>query len=165
MVGAPFIFLLGCIVEIGIMLFAEYSIQAAVQKAARDLRTGQSQNAGVNEAQFKSRVCQLAGLIVDCGRVTVYVDSAADGRFATLRANLPSFVNVGPQPDGTPSAGSFSCGGPSVPVGIIASYDWKFAFPFLAPLANVSSAAGSTRRLYGMAILRSEPYQNTGTCT
>jgi Flp pilus assembly protein TadG len=165
MVGAPFFFLLGCIIEIGLMIFVEGSIQAAVTKASRDLRTGQAQNANVTAAQFKSKVCELAGIVVDCGKITVYVDAAANGSFATLRANLPSFVDVGPKPDGTPNATAFNCGAPSIPVGIVASYDWKFAFPFLAPLENVDSASGSTRRLYGIAIGRNEPYPPTGTCS
>jgi Flp pilus assembly protein TadG len=171
MVGGPFFLLMACIIEVGVMNFTEYSIQAAVQQAARTLRTGQAQNLGQTAAQFKSKVCEIAGVVVDCGKLTVYVQAATDApgyTFANLRANLPSFVSVGPKADGTPNTASFKCGGPSVPVGVIATYDWKIVFPLLSPLANVhggTPAAGTTRRLYGMTILRNEPYQEIKTCS
>jgi Flp pilus assembly protein TadG len=171
MVGGPFFLLVGGIIEIGVMNFTEYSIQAAVQQAARTLRTGQAQNLAQSDVQFKSKVCELAGIVVNCNNLTVYVRAATNGpayTFANLRANLPSFVDVGPKADGTPSPASFKCGGPSVPVGVIATYEWKIVFPFLSSLANVhggTPVAGTTRRLYGMTILRNEPYMATNTCS
>lgn len=171
MVGAPFIFLMGCIIEIGIMLFTEYTLQAAVYQASRTLRTGEAQNLASSAANFKAKVCEIAGIMIDCTKVTVYVRAATDApgyTFANLRANMPSFVNVGSKADNTPNPTSFTCGGPSVPVGVIATYDWKIVFPFLTPLANIHAgtpAGGTTRRLYGMMILRNEPYSATGTCS
>ncbi len=44
LVAFPFFMVMGCICETGIMLFTEYSIQAGVQDAARQIRTGQAQN-------------------------------------------------------------------------------------------------------------------------
>ena len=56
LVAFPFFMIMGCICETGIMLFTEYSIQAGVQEAARQIKTGQAQNASMSAAVF------LAGL-------------------------------------------------------------------------------------------------------
>ena len=109
LVAFPFFMIMGCICETGIMLFTEYSIQAGVQDAARQIRTGQAQNSSLSAANFKSKICEITGIVIDCeSDLTVYVRPAAS--FSALAAAMPSYMNVGAKPDGTPNPTSYSCG-------------------------------------------------------
>ena len=101
LVAFPFFMVMGCICETGIMLFTEYSIQAGVQDAARQIRTGQAQNSSMSAENFKSKICEITGIVIDCeSKVTVYVRPATS--FSALASAMPSFMNVGSKPDGTP---------------------------------------------------------------
>jgi TadE-like protein len=162
LVAGPFLFVLCTICETGVMLFTEYAIQSGVQEATRQLRTGQAQAASMSAASFKSKICELAGIVIDCeADVTVYVRPATS--FSSLKSNLPSFLNVGLKPDGSPNPGSYGCGGPSMPVGVIATYDWEFNVPFMSFMGNIQG--GKARRLHGIAIARNEPFPaGAGTC-
>src|SRR5262245_11058474 len=93
LVAGPFFYVLGCIIETGLMLFTEYVIQSSVQEAAREVRTGQAQSAAMTATQLKSVVCETASIIIDCnGKVYVYVNSAAN--FNALKTALPSMLTV-----------------------------------------------------------------------
>jgi Flp pilus assembly protein TadG len=154
----PFIYVLGCIIETGLMLFTEYVLQSSVQDAARQIRTGSAQSASLTAAAFKSIICGRVGMIVNCpAKVTVYVKPATS--FASLKATIPSYLNVGLKPDGTPNPVSYDCGQPSQPAAVIATYDWTFTLPFMSFLGNING--NTTRRLGGIAIFRNEPYPTT----
>ena len=161
LVAFPFFMVMGSICETGIMLFTEYSIQAGVQDAARQIRTGQAQNSSMTAANFKSKICETTGIVIDCeGKVTVYVRPATS--FSALAGVMPSFMNVGAKPDGTPNPTSYSCGAPEQAAGVLATYDWKFTMPFMSFLGNFNG--GKTRRLYGIAIFQNEPFPAGTAC-
>jgi Flp pilus assembly protein TadG len=164
MVVFPFIYVLGCICETGVMLFTEYVIQSSVQEAARTIRTGASQGTTMTAAQFKAKICSRVSILVNCdGKVTVYVQPATT--FSNMKSTLPSYLNVGVKDDGTPNPTSYNTGVASQPVAVIATYDWTFVFPFMNFLGNVSN--NSKRRLAGMAIFCNEPFPGSagaGTC-
>jgi TadE-like protein len=160
MVGPLFFLMLGVILETGLMLFTEYVIQTGVQDAARLVRTGQAQDAAMAAADLKGKICNLAGVIIDCpGKVTVYVASATD--FAVLKASMPSYLGIGKKADGTPGPSSYSCGGPSAAVGIIATYDWDFNIPYFMDFLSNMSGNSKTRRLAGFAMFKNEPFPST----
>ncbi len=162
LVAFPFFMIMGCICETGIMLFTEYSIQAGVQEAARQIKTGQAQNASMSAADFKSKICEITGIVVDCeSDLTVYV--RPDSTFSSLASNLPSYLNVGAKPDGTPNPTSYDCGGPEQAAAVIATYDWKFTMPFMTFLGNFDD--GKKRRLYGLAIFQNEPFPAGTSCS
>jgi Flp pilus assembly protein TadG len=157
MVIFPFIYVLGCITETGVMLFTEYVLQSSVQDAARQIRTGGAQNAGLDAAGFKTKVCKNVGALVDCAKVTVYVKPATS--FTTLKSTLPSALAISTDP-GSPK--SFNCGLASQPGAVIATYDWTFVFPFMSFLGNING--NTQRRLSGVAIYQNEPYPGTASC-
>lgn len=163
MVIFPFIYVMGCITETGVMLFTEYVIQSSVQDAARQIRTGGAQTAGLSAAAFKAKICSSVSILVNCSsKVTVYVKPA--GSFSSLKSTLPSALNVGPKPDGSPNPTSFDCGQASQPAAVIATYDWTFSLPFMSFLGNINGNAA--RRLSGVAIFRNEPYpSSTPSCS
>jgi TadE-like protein len=162
LVAFPFFMLMGVICETGIMLFSEYAIQAGVQEAAREIRTGQAQTSNLSAADFKSKICDLAGIVIDCeASLTVYVRPA--NTFSVLETVLPNYLNVGTKPDGTPNPTSYDCGGPSQAAGVIATYDWDFTMPFMKFLGNINN--GESRRLYGIAIFQNEPFPAGSSCS
>ncbi len=164
MIAPVFFLVLGVILETGVMLFTEYVMQTSVQEAARLVRTGQAQTGSLSAADFKSKVCRLAGVIINCNNVTVYMASAAD--FNTLKATMPSYLGVGKKIDGSPGPSSFSCGGPSAAVGLIATYDWQFNIPYFMNFMSNMSGNTTTRRLAGIAMFKNEPFPaSASTCT
>jgi Flp pilus assembly protein TadG len=157
----PFLMVLGVVLETGVMLFTEYTLQASVQQAARLMRTGQAQSQGMTAAAFKTEICKTASIIMNCsGGVTVYSDSAAS--FSALQAKLPTSLNIGTQADGTPSAASYKCGAPLEAVGVVATYDWKFIFPFMS--FNANTADTTKKRLIGITMFADEPFPAGPTC-
>lgn len=162
MVAFPFFMMMGCICETGIMLFSEYSIQAGVQAAAREIRTGQAQTASLSAAAFKTKICAITGIVINCeSALTVYVRPASS--FTTLQSVLPNYLNVGTKPDGTPNPISYDCGGASQAAAVIATYDWEFTMPFMSFLANLPG--GNKRRLHGLAIFENEPFPAGSSCS
>jgi Flp pilus assembly protein TadG len=157
----PFVLLLGVIIETGVMMFTEYTLQAAVQNASRLMRTGQAQSGAMNSAAFKAEICKTAGIIMNCtSGVTVYTDSAPT--FAALQGKLPISTNVGVAADGTAGAASYQCGAPLEAVGVVATYDWNFIFPFMSFNANTSVT--TKKRLVGIAMFANEPFPAGSTC-
>ena len=156
----PFLLMLGVIIETGLMMFTEYALQSAVQDASRVIRTGQASAATMTAAQFKTKICATASVIIDCtGGVTVYVRSDKD--FATLQSNLPSFLNIGPSVGVQPAGPTcYNIGQPIQPAAVVATYDWYFSMLGMSFLGNIAS--NSARRLVGFAIFRNEPYPGSG---
>ena len=160
MIAPPFLLILGVIMETGLMMFTEYSIQSAVQDSARLVRTGQAQSGALTAAQFKTAICNTAGVLIDCtGSVYVYVRSDAD--FATLKTNLPDFNSIGPSlAVGVTPPNCFNPGQPSQPAAVVATYDWYFNMWGMNFLGNIKS--NSARRLVGFAIFENEPFPPLG---
>ncbi len=161
LVAGPFIMILGTIIETGLMLFTEYTLQSSVQDAARLVRTGQAQMGGLTVDQFKQKICDTSNIIIDCsGAVTVYVRS--DKTFALLANNLPSFLNVGSSGTAIPNPTSYAPGGPGCSAAVVATYDWYFSMWGMSYMGNI--AGNAARRLVGFAVFKSEPFPGTGTC-
>jgi Flp pilus assembly protein TadG len=155
MVAPVFFFVLGSLVETGLMLFTEYVLQSSVQDAARQIRTGQAQAGGMGATAFKDLICGTANSVMDCdGGVTVYVNKAAN--FTALEAAVPDVITIGG------GAGTFQCGAPSEAVAVIATYDWDFVLPFMQVFGNIES--DSKRRLSGIAMFKNEPFPAGANC-
>lgn len=151
LVAGPLLFVIGCIVETGLMLFTEYQLQNAVQTSGRLIRTGELSSGGtpVNRAQFVQEFCKTATGLRNCNTsLNLYVQDAAD--FTTLAASGVAPLTVGP------ATATFSPGKGGRAVLMIATYDWRFVFPFMNIFAN--TADGSFRRLQGITTFRNEPF-------
>ncbi len=63
-VALPFFLLLFAILETFLLFFASQTIETATFSAARQIRTGQAQAAGLDETTFKNLICnQIAGIL------------------------------------------------------------------------------------------------------
>lgn len=157
-VVGPFIFLVGGIIEFGFMLFTEYTLQNAVQDAARQIQVGKVRSASSNllpvtqPAAFKTLICDRAPNLKDCtNKIGVYVQNATN--FASLASNVPSAIMISPGVFDT-----FNTGVGRQPVAVIAVYDWTFTFPFMRMFNNTDQG---TRRLQGIAVFQNEAFSDT----
>jgi len=66
LVVVPFLFLLFGLFEIGVVYFASASFDAAVQRGARLVRTGQAQAAGMSLSEFRTAVCDGYSNLFGC---------------------------------------------------------------------------------------------------
>jgi TadE-like protein len=162
-VAFPFFMLLGMIIEQGVVMFAEYTLQSAVQSSSRLVRTGQAQSGGLTAQLFKDKICALASMIDCAGGVTVHVESGAT--FAALRTSIGSITDVGVsgKADGTAAKPpTYSCGGRSDVAVVIATYDYTFNFGFMNFYSNLSDK--TKRRLVGFAMFQNEPFPSGTAC-
>ena len=146
LVAAPFFFLVGCILEIGIMSFTEYTLQNAVEEAGRTIRIGGATT--MTGSDFRTEICSKAVTISNCDtRLGLAVVSA--GTFTGLSVPAIKSVRFSASPSFTPGNGGQA-------VAVIATYDWQFVFPFLRPLSNLPGV--NARLLHGIAVFRNEPF-------
>src|ERR1700732_569505 len=87
LVAPVFFALLFAIIETAIVFFAGQVLETVTQTSARMIMTGQAQNAGYTQAQFKSQVVcpagSLASVLFDCVN-GIYIDVES----------FPAFTNV-----------------------------------------------------------------------
>lgn len=156
-VGPPFIYLLCCIFETGLMLFSEYVIENGVASAARMIRTGQVQSAaGMNKAAFKKLVCGKMATFLVCDE-NLKIDIRTFPTFAAV--NMPPAIVNGALSANVTAGAQFSCGGPSQVVVVRTYYTWKLFMPGVSKLANLN---GGYRLLTSGAAFRNEPFPAPG---
>jgi Flp pilus assembly protein TadG len=160
-IAPVFFLLLFTFIETAAMMFQEYAIQAGVHEAARLIRTGQAQNAGMGTVAFKQKICATAKVVSNCeSKLRVHVNSKTT--FSQMETSVPNFNAVGTDSAGAAQNQQFTCGAPQQVVAVIATYDYEFVFPIMKFFANTSSS--SYRRLTATAMFRNEPFTATATC-
>lgn len=155
MVGGPFMYLMGCIFETGLMLFSEYVIENGVAQASRMIRTGQVQTEGMSAAQFKDEVCGRLASFLDCEN-NLHVDVRNFEAFADV--SLPDPMDGDELSDDVTSDASFAPGEAMEVVVVRVYYEWELFMPGFTYLANV---AGGKRLLTSGAAFRNEPFTAT----
>jgi Flp pilus assembly protein TadG len=151
MVSIPFLALLFAIFELGAMFMASSALDAAVEQASRQIRTGQLQAGASNSAAgFKTLVCNRVSWI-----------SSADCQ-ANLSLDVRTFSSFSSISMPTPVAGGaidqtqigFSSGGSCDIVVVRAFYPWTLLTPTLEPgLPNLNA---SQRLLTATVAFRNE---------
>jgi Flp pilus assembly protein TadG len=150
----PFIMMLFGIVGVALYFFTTFALENALERAARLIRTGEAQQAGMTEAQFKARVCEYVPTFADCEN--------------KLLINVRSFA----QPDLTPvvtrgeclnngsltNVTTYSPGTASQVVLVTLCFEWEFskAIPFI----NLGNMDGGSRLIQAATVFRTEPYEN-----
>ena len=166
MVIGPFLALLFAIIETSLIYFAEFTVDAAVQNAARSIRTGTLQSGKYNAAQFKKIVCKDLPAFVTCDG-SVMVDVRCFDTFAEAAAGMPNPLNG----DGTinPNSSKFQMGGPNQVVVVSVFYDWKLMakFPGLGDFTGkmglgMGNLPDGTRLISAQTAFQTEAYAGTG---
>lgn len=157
MVALPFFMLSFGIMAMGLHFFTANALEHGVEAASRQVRTGQAQQNGITAGQFKQDICDSAGAIVDCGKLEVFVQTAAE--WSTV--NPQDCVDAsGTKTTPSGSAGDLledSSGGAGQVVLVTACYEWELAkfFPYL----HLSNLANGSSMIQAATSFRTEPYQ------
>lgn len=164
---APILFLvLGMIVETGLFLAVQVTLQDATVAAARRIRLGAvgpaTTAAGAPNqmglADFKTLVCgNLLNLIVRNCPARIVVDVRRGASFAALGQAMPQTpLSVGRQAAGAGFTEVFQPGARGETGSLIVTYDWTFTFGNVAGfLRNVQGLPG-VWRISGVAVYRNE---------
>lgn len=146
------------IAETALVFVAEQVLDNAVFETARLIRTGQVQQGGMSDADFKQEVCDRISVFIDCSGTNFYLEVKSYDTFADMIVSKP----VDSDDDFT-DPGAFSFGTANEIVVVRAYYQWPTNTIFGAlSLKNLSNG----RRLIGsFAAFCNEPYTSTsGGC-
>ena len=91
LIAMPFFALLFGTLQMGLLFMTSTTIESAAMTAARQVRTGQLQNAGNNTSQgFKDLICgDMTWLTYDDCEHNVSIDVRTFGNFASITSTLP----------------------------------------------------------------------------
>ncbi len=151
LIAVPFFFLIFGLLEVCLIFIMSTVMEHAVAEAARPLRTGEAQQAGMTDIQFRQSLCGEVFGILEC-----------DGR---LPIDVRTVTNFAASPIGAPIDGDgelddgdfrFEPGGPNDIIAVRAFYEWSLITPVMSkPLANM---AGDRHLLQASAVFRNEPF-------
>jgi len=154
-VALPFFALLFAILETALVFFAGQSLEAAVSEAGRQVMTGQVQNAGYSQADYKKNVvCTYLASGVsmfDCAN-KVFVNVQTYTSFSSASSTAPPVTNG--QLDS--SKLKYDTGQPGDIVVVQLYYQWPI---FVSLLGSNLANLGSDRLLVATSVFRNEPYK------
>jgi Flp pilus assembly protein TadG len=152
LVAVPFFWIMFGIIEIAGISLIQTSLDAAVSETTREIRTGQTQGARQNAAQFKQRVCTYLNRLMpaDCTG-SLYIDARRFTDFSTVAGTNP--VNGGAI---DPTRMRFETGGASEIVLVRVYYKWKIFTPLFGRFfANLGA---EDRLIVSSSLFRNEPF-------
>lgn len=146
LVGPAFLLLMFAIIETALIFLAGQVLETAVADSSRLIMTGQAQQQGFSEAQFKSAVCDRVSGLFNCG--SIYVDVKKYPSFAS--------ISLAPPLDGKgvfQNTTQYQPGGAGEIVVVRMFYEWPIYVSVL-----LSNMAGTKRLLTATAAFRNEPF-------
>ncbi len=150
LVAPIFLALLFAIMETALMFFAGQVLETATQDTARLIMTGQAQNGGMTQAQFKEQLCSRLVALFDCA-TGVYIDVQSFSNFSSVTVTPPidankNFINNM----------NYKIGAAGDIVIVRSFYQWPL---FVTGLGyDISNVVGSKRLLTATAAFRNEPF-------
>jgi hypothetical protein len=150
----PFFLLTFGVAEIGMIGFAQTSLDFAVSEIGRDIRTGEAQLGGLSEDQIENLLCDDINqfLVVDCD-ANLFIDVARFDSFVDAAAVESPIADN----DFDASGLGYDPGEPSDIVVVRAFYRWHVMTPLFE---NVfSNIINGDRLLVSTMMFRNEPYQ------
>lgn len=149
LVATPFIFLLLAVMEIGLVYFANFSLENTVSYGARLVRTGQAQTQTFDAGRFKAEVCKHIAAPITC-----------DGLKLDVRhfANFTDSQLTDPMQNGKIKTNfSYDPGEAGDIVVVRAFFEWELMsiFPKTIRLSNMTNG---NRMLIATAAFRNEPF-------
>jgi Flp pilus assembly protein TadG len=150
-VATPFFAMMFAILETALVFFSQQTLDTAVANAARLIRTGQAQQQGFSANQFKTQICSLMDLLLNC----------ATGLQLDVRT-YPTFdsIDLADPLDGdgniNPAGFTYDPGNGSDIVVVRAFYAWPSFTNLLG--FDISNMGGGQRLLASAAAFRNEPF-------
>ncbi len=154
MVSLPFFMMVFGLIVVGLYYFTTFTLENAVEQAARLIRTGQVQQQGMSADDFKLEVCKRTPQYVDCnGKMRVNVQSYAGFGDIVTPSCTDSGGNLIP-----PAETLFQTGASSEVVLVTVCYEWELAgkMPFL----QIGNMANGSALIQASTTFRTEPYED-----
>jgi len=150
MIAPIFFMLLFAIMEVGIIYFAQSTLQFGADDISRMIRTGQVQGQSLTQTQVRDRVCADIAPLIPCdGNLSVDVESFANFGNVNFSPPLDDQGNLNP-------LNNFQIGTSCSVVLVRVFYQWPVFTPILTPFLN--NMANNKHLLYAAAAFRNEPY-------
>lgn len=162
LLAIPFFLLIFAIIETCIAFAAEQTLNYAVDKLGRELRTGQitfatGESTDITEDEFQTRLCNEVSIMFTCGTDVddrLFVDLQNYGDFASIPTNVP--ISAGKLDD---SDFDFDPGGASTINVLRAYYNWRVTIDLFRPyIANITADGESQANYY--LIVATTAYRN-----
>lgn len=150
-VAVPLILLLFAALEVGLVYFANFSLENATNQGARLIRTGQAQTQKFDAAKFKAEVCKHLTPPITCGGLQLDVRRFSSFSGASLTNPLDGNGNLKPNFSYEPGQG-----GDVVLVRAFYEWDLPAKLPKQISLGNMSNG---NRLLAATAAFRNEPFK------
>ena len=155
LIALPLFYMLFVILEIGIVFFANYTLENAAAQGARMLRTGQAQNQKFDAAMFKTEVCKHITAPLDCGKLKLDVRRFTNFSNAALTQPLDAKGDLKANFAYDPGVGG--------DVVVVRAF-YPLDLPALLPLdISMSDMADGNRLVVATVAFRNEPFQVTST--
>lgn len=153
MLAFPLILLLLAVFEVGVVYFANFTLENAVTQGARLIRTGQAQTQGFDAGKFKTEVCKNLSAPISCAGLKLDVRHFSS--FGSAGSDLTNPL------DGNGNLKTNFSYDPGVGGDVVvvrAFYEWDLAakLPQQIGLGNMSNG---DRLLVATAAFRNEPFQ------
>lgn len=150
---APFvILLLVATVEVAVTLFVDATISGAAESAARDIRTGRTQEDDDPLDAFRTKLCDSLFGIVNCAAVVFDVRTFDDFSSVDMSLELDEDGNmVDPQ---------FSPGNSGEITVVRIAYRWQFLTPLVGNILSADGTGGLL--LLSTMAFQNEPYELGG---
>jgi Flp pilus assembly protein TadG len=150
-IAVPFFFLKMAIIETAMVFWAGQLLESGVSEAGRQIRTGQVQSQGIDEAGFRALMCNEIGVLFDCNeRLAIDVQRVA--RFDAADLARPPVDGAG----NFNGAFGFEPGVGGETVIVRAFYRWPLLFNFMG--LDAADIAGRQRLLIATTAFRNEPF-------
>jgi Flp pilus assembly protein TadG len=147
---APVFFMLVMgLVEFVLFQYKTYALNHVVYEAARNLQTGEVQNAADMEAAFHEEVCDKAGAMIDCNAIVFDVRSFDE--LKDIDFPPPQFDS-----DGSPTNFVFEPGGANKYSVVRAAIHHQFITPFMDKLFHMGPDLPAI--VNSFCIVKNEPW-------
>ena len=150
-VATPFFALMMAIIEVSLVFFANFTLENAVDQASRMIRTGQVQEQGFSESQFKQAICNKTSALFNC---------MSGLNIDVIKFSDCSGVNIPDPLDGNGELRSdfgYDPGAAGDVVVVRAFYEWNLIAQLPGGMGNMPSGG---RLLVATAAFRNEPFTN-----
>jgi Flp pilus assembly protein TadG len=152
LIAVPFFAILFAIMETALVFFASQALETVAADSGRLILTGQAQNSGFDQAQFKNQVCARVVGLFDCAS-KLYVDVRKFSSFASI--SLPNPLDQNGQLPQNQTDYSYQPGGPGDIVVVRLFYNWPV---YVSLLDKTLAGKGQGHLIVATSAFRNEPY-------
>ncbi|WP_182086080.1 TadE/TadG family type IV pilus assembly protein [Aureimonas sp. ME7] len=141
LLALPFFLIVFATLEIAMLFMAELSLDSAVDRVGREVRTGQLDTTDMTQEKFRKHLCEQMTSLIDCAKLKIDLRS------------YPTYGDIDPAPPAD-NAIVYQRGGPGEIMALRVYYVW----PLLTDLMRAAISGGTGFRLTSIAAFRSEYY-------